>query len=631
MCGITGILKHDGGSVDEGVLAAMTTRLAHRGPDQHGYFTGPGVGIGHRRLSIIDLSAGRQPMRSADDMVVLTFNGEIYNYRELRAELATHGHAFDSDSDTEVLLHAWLEWGEDCVQRLRGMFAFGVWDARRQSLFLARDRLGIKPIYYGHAADGSFLFASELKALCVHPAFKDAIDPLAVEDYFAFGYVPEPRSIYTDTFKLEAGHTLTWTRGRRDPVLRQYWDVPFAGRVPANETELGRELIERLREAVQIRLVADVPLGAFLSGGVDSSAVVGLMTETSPDPVRTFSISFDEPAFDESAYSNQIAERFHTEHTTRKVAVDDFELVDRLVDIYDEPYADSSALPTYRVCQLAREHVTVALSGDGGDENFGGYWRYREYLRAARAQALIPAPLRTLLGGPMSALVPGVERFGVARRVHEKLQFWGRDLLENYMHSIAIVKHAERQAMYADGFRAALGTYDAFEVIRRHAARAPIAGGLAQILYIDFKTYLVDDILTKVDRASMANSLEVRVPVLDHRFVEWASAIPDRLKMQVSGEGKYIFKRALESRLPHDILYRRKRGFAVPLPRWFQGPLAGRVQAMLRSEILNDSGYLSPDFLRRMAVRLERGWYPCSPQLWALMMFEAFLKARAQR
>ncbi|MGE0486799.1 MAG: XrtA/PEP-CTERM system amidotransferase [Gammaproteobacteria bacterium] len=628
MCGIVGVVRHDTKAVDPAVLAAMTTRLEHRGPDQHGYFHAAGVGLGHRRLSIIDLSAGRQPMRSADGQVTLTFNGEIYNYREIRAELAAAGHAFESDSDTEVLLHAWLEWGECCVDHLRGMFAFGVWDARRELLFLARDRLGIKPIYYAQAGDGSFLFASELKALRAYPAHRDEIDPRALEDYFAFGYVPEPRSIYAGTAKLPAGHTLSWTRGQKEPVVTRYWDIPFHGNVPQNEDALGAELVERLREAVSIRLVADVPLGAFLSGGVDSSAVVALMTETSPDPVRTFSISFDEPAFDESAYSAAIAERFHTRHTTRAVAVDDFELIDALAGIYDEPFADSSALPTFRVCQLAREHVTVALSGDGGDENFGGYWRYREFLRAARAQARFPAPLRALMHGPLASLVPGAERFDLARRVQDKLHFWGRDLLENYMHSVSIVKQAERRAMYSEGFRASLDGYDAFEVLRGHAERAPVQDGLARILYVDFKTYLVDDILTKVDRASMANSLEVRVPVLDHRFVEWASAVPDRLKMQGEGEGKYILKRALESRLPHDILYRRKRGFAVPLPRWFQGPLAGRVQDMLRSEVLNDCGYLSPDWLRQLARRLERGWFPCSPQLWSLMMFESFLRAR---
>lgn len=626
MCGIAGIVNLAAGRVDAELLAAMTTRLTHRGPDAHGYHVTGGVGFGHRRLSIIDLAAGKQPMLSDDGRVALTFNGEIYNYRTLRTELEGLGHRFHTHSDTEVLLHAWMAWGEDCAARLRGMFAFAVWDEERQQLYMARDQLGIKPLYYGEAGDGSLLFGSELKALTAHPGFRRDILAPAVEDYFAFGYVPEPRTIYRAAWKLPAGHWLSLRRDERAPRVVRYWDVPFAGDVPRDEPTLAREIVERLKEAVELQLVADVPLGAFLSGGVDSSAVVSLMSECLKDPVRTFSIGFDEPAYDESEHAELMARVCHTAHTRRVVKVDDFGLLDALAGMYDEPYADSSAIPTFRVAELARESVTVTLSGDGGDENFAGYWRYRETLRALRSQALLPPAVRRLLGGPLRDLLGHLPDGTLLERARGKLDFWSRDVLANYMHSIAVVKERERAALFSPALRRELSGYGAFEVLAGHAARAPVHDGLALVQYLDFKTYLVDDILTKVDRTSMANSLEVRVPVLDHLFVEWVSAIPSELKMTLDGEGKHIFKRALEGRLPHDVLYRRKKGFSVPLARWFQGELAGRVQAMLRSELLRDSGYFDPAYLDAMAARLRRGWYECSAQLWAMLMFESFLR-----
>jgi len=349
--------------------------MIHRGPDEDGLHLEPGLGLVHRRLSIIDLSTGRQPLYNEDGSVAVVFNGEIYNFQDLVKELVACGHTFRTRSDTEAIVHGWEQWGESCVTRFRGMFAFALWDRNRETLFLARDRLGVKPLYYAQLPDGPWIFGSELKALLVHPRLPRVIDPLAVEEYFAYGYVPEPRTIFKGVFKLSPGHTLTLKRGDSVSVPAEYWDVPFKTGVPPKEQDASEELIGRLRESVKLRLISDVPLGAFLSGGVDSSAVVATMAGLSAKPVVTCSISFGDPAYNESAYAQTVAERYRTQHHVEQVDPDDFSLVDRLATMYDEPYADSSAMPTYRVCGLARKTVTVALSGDGGDESFGGYRR----------------------------------------------------------------------------------------------------------------------------------------------------------------------------------------------------------------------------------------------------------------
>ena len=626
MCGIVGIFDLNGKREISGeVLARMNERQHHRGPDEGGLHTEPGIGLGHRRLSIIDLSSGHQPLFNEDGSVVVVFNGEIYNFVELMPELQALGHTFRTHCDTEVIVHAWEQWGEACVDRFRGMFAFALWDRNRETLFLARDRLGVKPLYYGILPGGTFLFGSELKALLAYPDFPREIDPYAVEDYFAYGYVPEPRTIFSAALKLAPGHTLTLRRGMATAQPQAYWDVPFRPHAPMTEQVAQEELIARLREAVRIRLVAEVPLGAFLSGGVDSSAVVAMMAGLRDEPVNTCSISFGDPAFNESAFAEQVAQRYHTRHYVEQVGADDYDLIDRLAELYDEPFADSSAIPTYRVCELAKKRVTVALSGDGGDENFAGYRRYRYFMAEERWRGMLPLGLRRGLFGFAARHYPALPHAPRFLRARPTLQALGRSSVEAYFHEIAVMRDDQRRQLYSPAFARKLQGYSAIEVMRGHAARAPADDRLALVQYLDFKTYLPGDILTKVDRASMAHALEVRVPLLDHKLVEWASGLPASFKLKGS-DGKYIFKRALRPALPDDILYRPKRGFAVPLAAWFRGPLRQRVRDAVLGDTLADTGIFNPAFLREMVDQHQSGVCDNSASLWAILMFEAFLR-----
>ncbi|MFV8835517.1 XrtA/PEP-CTERM system amidotransferase [Aquisalimonas sp. APHAB1-3] len=625
MCGLVGIMDMRGrAEVSRAVLHGMNETQHHRGPDEGGLHLGRGIGLGHRRLSIIDLSSGQQPLYNEDHTVVVVYNGEIYNFQELAAELAALGHAFRTHCDTEVIVHAWEEWGADCVERFRGMFAFAVWDERRGTLFLARDRLGVKPLYYAELPDGTLAFASELKALTVHPRFMRELDPYAVEEYFAYGYVPEPRTIYRQARKLPPGHTLTVQRGQPMPAPREYWDVRFQAEA-INEDDARVELIERLREAVNIRLIADVPLGAFLSGGVDSSAVVAMMAELSDEPVNTCSISFGDPAFDEAAYAQKVAGRYGTRHRVEQVSPDNFSLVDRLAGLYDEPYADSSAMPTYEVCRLARRDVTVALSGDGGDENLAGYRRYRFHRQEERLRSSLPLRLRQSVFGVLGQVYPKADWAPRVLRAKATFQAFARDTVEGYFHNISVLNDGHRQALYSDGFRRELQGYHAVEVLRRHDRKAPTDDPLSRVQYLDLKTYLPDDILTKVDRASMAHALEVRVPILDHKLVEWMATLPSSLKLR-GGEGKHVFKRGLEPYLPRDVLYRNKMGFAVPLAAWFRGPLRERVRQAVTGPAMLDSGYFDAAYLRRAVDQHQSGRRDNSAMLWSLLMFDAFLR-----
>ena len=613
------------GGISRDLLSRMNETQFHRGPDEGGVHLEPGVGLAHRRLSIIDLSSGQQPLFNEDHSVVVTYNGEIYNFPELTRELQALGHSFRTHCDTEVIVHAWEEWGEACVERFRGMFAFALWDRNRRELFLARDRLGIKPLYYAALPDGTFLFGSELKSLQAHPALPRDIDPLAVEEYFAFGYVPEPRTIYRGVFKLPPGHRLTLKRGEPLPEPRAYWEVPFQVETGRDEAALGRELMERLEEAVRIRMVAEVPLGAFLSGGVDSSAVVAAMAGLSGEPVNTCSISFGDPRFNEARYAAMVAERFHTAHRVEQVDPDDFDLVDHLADLYDEPYADSSALPTYRVCELAKRQVTVVLSGDGGDENLAGYRRYRWHTYEERMRALVPASLRRPLFGLLGRFYPKLDWAPRVFRAKSTFQAMARDALEGYLHSVSILSDEMRGKLFSDRLKRELQGYRAVEVFRRHARNAPTDHPLSLVQYLDMKTYLPGDILTKVDRASMAHALEVRVPILDHELVEWISGLPPETKLR-GREGKYLFKKALEPVLPREILYRPKMGFAVPLAGWFRGPLKGRVREAVLGGVMADSGLFDHDYLKRLVDHHQSGIRDYSASLWTLLMFESFLR-----
>ena len=626
MCGITGIFDTRGRrDIDRRVLSRMNESQHHRGPDEGGLHVEPGVGLGHRRLSIIDLSTGQQPLYNEDQSVCVVFNGEIYNYQELIPELQALGHVFHTRSDTEVIVHAWEAWGEDCVHRFRGMFAFALWDRNRETLFLARDRLAVKPLFYALLADGSFLFGSELKSLLAHGGLARDIDPLAVEEYFALGYVAEPRTIFRQARKLPPAHMLSVRRGQPLAEPKAYWDVRFSLDQPVDVEDACAQLNDRLRESIRLRMISEVPLGAFLSGGVDSSAVVAVMAGLSAEPVNTCSIAFDDPAFNEAAFAQQVADRYRTNHHCEMVASDDFDLIDTLARLYDEPYADSSAIPTYRVCQLARKHVTVALSGDGGDETFGGYRRYRMHLMEERLRAALPHGVRRRIFGLLGRVYPKADWAPRMFRAKTTFEGMARTSVEAYFHSVSILRGPMRTQLFSAAFRRELAGYSAEEVFRSHAGKAGTDDPLALIQYLDIKTYLVGDINTKVDRASMAHSLEVREPLMDHPLVEWLATLPTSLKVR-GQEGKFMLKKAMEPRLPNDVLYRPKMGFAVPLARWFRGPLKQRVRDAVLGERLASTGWFNRSYLEHLVNSHQSGASDYSAPLWTLLMFEAFLR-----
>jgi asparagine synthase (glutamine-hydrolysing) len=626
MCGITGLFDTRGKrDFDRALLQRMNDSQAHRGPDGEGLHLEPGVGLGHRRLSIIDVATGQQPLYNEDGSVVVVFNGEIYNYQSLIPELQALGHTFHTRSDTEVIVHAWEAWGERCVDRFRGMFAFALYDRHRETLFMARDRLGVKPFYYSLLPDGTLVFGSELKSLLVHPGVGREIDPCAVEEYFALGYVAEPRSIFVGVRKLPPAHRLTVKRGQPAAEPVEYWDVRFTLDSPVTPVEACAELDRLLEESIRLRMISEVPLGAFLSGGVDSSAVVATMARISADPVNTCSISFEDPAFDEARFAQQVADRYRTRHFVDRVVSDDFDLIDELARVYDEPYADSSAIPTYRVCQLARRHVTVALSGDGGDENFAGYRRYRMHLMEERMRSTLPLAVRRPVFGLLGRLYPKADWAPRVFRAKTTFESLARTSVEAYLHSISIVREPMRGTMFAPSFRSRLAGYRVNDVFERHAARAGTDDPLSLVQYLDLKTYLVGDINTKVDRASMAHSLEVREPLMDHPLVEWLATLPIGLKVQ-GGEGKWLLKKAMEPYLPHEIMYRPKMGFSVPLLRWFRGPLRERVREAVLGETLAATGIFDRKVLAQMLDDCQGGRRDYSSPLWTVLMFDAFLR-----
>ncbi|MFT3977199.1 MAG: amidotransferase 1, exosortase A system-associated [Sphingomonas bacterium] len=625
MCGIAG-LYYPGTPkpVDPARVRAMADAMTHRGPDGSGVWTAPGVGLGHRRLSIIDLEGSPQPMVSADGQLAIVFNGEIYNYQELRKELAARGWAFRSDGDTEVLLAGWSIWGPAMLDRLVGMFAFAIHDARAGALFVARDRLGVKPLHYVALADGAFAFASELKGLLAHPLLRRVPDVTAVEDYLAYGYVPDDACIVAGVRKLPAGHYLRIERGKPVPAPRRWWDISFADRVSASQSALEEELIAHMREAVRSRMVADVPLGAFLSGGVDSSAVVALMAEASPRAVQTCTIGFSVADHDERSYANTVAARFATDHRERIVEAEDFGLIDTLTHAFDEPFADASALATWQVCALAREKVAVALSGDGADEALAGYRRYRFHAAEERVRGLLPANLRGRVFGTLGRLYPKADWAPRALRAKTTFLELAGDGAEAYARAVGVTAPDLRRALFTDAARRALGGHRAEERYIAAMRDAPARDGLDRAQYADMKIWLPGDILTKSDRTSMAVSLEAREPLLDHRLVEFAARLPVSMRLR-RGQGKWLMKNAMERYLPRDILYRPKMGFVTPVSAWFRGPLAGQAAALARSRTLADTGWFDLDRLARMAEAHRAGREEHGRTLWQFVMLERSL------
>lgn len=632
MCGISGIVDlRERRPVNRALLKAMNDTLTHRGPDGEGFHFEPGVGFGHRRLSIIDLEGGKQPLYNEDETVVVTYNGEIYNFKELIEELIGKGHTFRTRCDTEVIVHAWEEWGERCLDRFNGMFAFALWDRGRDTLFLARDRLGVKPLYYAVLGNGELVFGSELKALLLHPELERDIDPTAVEDYFCFGYVPDPKTIYRSVRKLAPAHCVLAKRGQPLPAPRRYWDVPLAemDRAEPGDPAGEEELRDRLLESVRLRLVSDVPLGAFLSGGIDSSAVVAMMRELGTEHLLTCSIGFKEKQYDESAYAAMVAAAKQTDHKAETVEASDYGLLDELVGLYDEPFSDSSAIPTYRVCGLARRHVTVALSGDGGDEDFLGYRRYKLFAMEEKLRGLFPKWFRQPVFGALGRYYPKLDWAPRILRGKTTFESLARTPEEAYLHGVSIFPEAGRADLFSGDLKRELAGYRAAQVFRDHLAGRRFPDTLSMVQYLDYQTYLPGDILTKVDRASMAHSLEVRVPFLDFRFVEWAAHLSSHAKL-AGGEGKAVLKKALEPLLPREVLYRAKMGFAVPLDVWFRGSLEDRMTASLEGDTLGTCGLFDRVCLRRIARDHRSGRRNYSAILWALLMFEGFLEQSAR-
>ncbi|WP_454797310.1 XrtA/PEP-CTERM system amidotransferase [Novosphingobium lindaniclasticum] len=625
MCGIAGIYHLETPKpVDPQRVAAMCDAMIHRGPDGQGVWTAPGVALGHRRLSIIDLAGSPQPMPSPDGRAMLVFNGEIYNYRELRRELRESGAEFRTDGDSEVILAAWQRWGPDCVSRLHGMFAFAIYDLEARTLFLARDRLGVKPLFLAPLSDGSLAFGSELKALLAHPLLRRDIDPLAIEDYLAWGYVPDTRSILKGVTKLPAGHSLLLRHGAPMPPPAQWWNVSFAERRKGKVDDLEAELLHLMREAVSSRMVADVPLGAFLSGGVDSSSVVALMAEKSTQPVKTCSIGFDVAALDETGYATQIARQFATDHRARQVSPDDFEAIDQLAAMFDEPFADASALPTLRVCQLARESVTVALSGDGADEAFAGYRRHVFQHGEDRVRSLLPQAIRGPVFGALGAIYPKADWAPRPLRARSTLLSLAGDSAEGYARSIGFTPPELRDGLYSGDFRKLRGDYRAEHGLLELMRGAPARSGLDRAQYADLKHWLPGDILTKVDRTSMAVSLEAREPLLDHRLIEFAASLPESMRVR-GGQGKWLMKRTMRRFLPDQILYRPKQGFVTPIAQWFRGPLAQSAREIASGAALARTGWLDGARLTGVVEEHIAGRADHSRLLWQLLMLDKSL------
>jgi asparagine synthase (glutamine-hydrolysing) len=618
MCGIAGKVTWDPrGSIDRDLVGAMTDAVRHRGPDAEGVHVADGVGLGHRRLSIIDLATGDQPLANEDGTVWTVFNGEIYNFADVRRQLESHGHRFRTSSDTEVLVHGYEQWGTALVDRLRGMFAFAVWDAPRRRLLLARDRVGVKPLHYA-VLDEGIVFGSEIKSLLVDPGVPREWSPEALDAYLALLYVPAPLTIYRAIRKLPPGHVLVAEGGA--VRVSRYWDLSFdTTGGPDMESAWLEPLEAQLREAVGLRLISDVPLGAFLSGGIDSSLVVAFMRETSDTPVVTTSIGFAERAYDELQHATDVARHLGVVQHTHVVTPQVETLLPTLAWHFDEPFADSSAVPTYYVSAAARAHVTVALSGDGGDELWAGYARHRVEQREHRVRGLL---------GPTSAAIGQVARLVPlalkgARSLRHLAHAPGQALA--LKHEYGMFDAPWRRALYDDGFRRTVGDADPLAALRARHAACGSPDPLDRAMYVDVHTYLPDDILTKVDRMSMAVSLESREPLLDHRLLEFAARVPASLKLR-DGVSKYLLRRLLASRLPPAILSRGKHGFDAPIAEWLRGPLQPMLHDLVGGRRSLERGVFVPAVVRRLLDQHRTGAADHPHRLWQLLMLELWFE-----
>jgi asparagine synthase (glutamine-hydrolysing) len=627
MCGIAGIFDVSGcGLATRSALEPICDALNHRGPDETGYFIDDFIALGHRRLSIIDLSSGQQPMSNEDGTVWVTFNGEIYNFLELRQRLVVLGHRFATHSDTEVIVHAYEQFGVDCVRQFRGMFAFAIWDSRNCSLMLARDRVGKKPLFYTESS-GQFIFASELQALVKYEGILREVDYAAIDDYLTYGYIPAPNTIYRNVYKLLPAHYLTFKlnkAGNTSGLLRieRYWQLDYGPKHSLSEEQAIEGFLDVFNEAVRLRLIADVPLGALLSGGIDSGLVVALMSKLSARPVKTFSIGFEERDFDELPAARAVARRYGTNHHELIVRANAMEVLPLLIRHYGEPFADSSAIPSYYVAKLAREHVKVALNGDGGDESFGGYERYFGGVLADQLRRRLPLALKGLNGLARSVIPKTLSRKSRLSKVARFLAAASSETPQCYMSWIAYLSPLEKNRVYAPDFRNQLGGHDGEAWLVAECAVVERDGDVLETLMaLDVRSYLPYDLLVKMDIASMACSLEARSPFLDHKVMEFAARLPSHLKLR-GRILKYLPKKAAIGLLPAENLKRRKMGFGVPVGAWMRNDLRPLLEDVLLAPAAKTSAYFQRESLRKMVDDHVRGGRDLGSQLWALLWLE---------
>jgi asparagine synthase (glutamine-hydrolysing) len=613
VCGIAGIYSGNDQPIRLEELHSMCNAIAHRGPDDDGFYLTKNVGLGMRRLSIIDLATGRQPIANEDGTIWVVFNGEIYNYKELRKGLEERGHCLATTTDTEIIVHLYEEEGEDCVQQLRGMFAFALWDDRRKKLLLARDRLGIKPLYYAEVG-GRLVFASELKAILQLPEVERQLNWGSVNYLFTFLSTPATESIIQEVQKLESGHTLVTGPGM-ERQIRRYWDVHFEPDREHSEEYFVERLQDLLEESVALHMVSDVPVGAFLSGGIDSASVVATMALLSPARVKTFSIGFTEADYSELKFARMVAKQFSTEHYELVLEPNVLDIVEDLAVCLDEPFGDSSAIPTYMVSKLASQYVKVVLSGDGGDELFAGYDKYKVEEKE-RNYTRVPASIRKLLGTGAAILPEGMKGRNFLRHLSLPNN-------ERYVDSVSLFQPQQKQNLFQDEAYQMLSTSDPGRIVNELLLK-PSGNWLSKLQFLDFRRYLPLDILTKVDRMSMACSLEVRPPLLDHKLVEFAATIPPELLLH-NQEGKYIFRAAMKGILPEQILHRPKQGFAIPLGRWFRGKLDSFVRDLLLSQSSRNRGIFRPAYIEKL-LSLHKKGRDMDLQLWTLISFELWCR-----
>lgn len=619
MCGICGKINFSWEPVSEELIRRMAATLIHRGPDDAGIYTEGNAGLGHRRLSIIDLSPmGRQPMCNEYRSMWIVFNGEIYNFLSVREELIKKGHLFHSNSDTEVILHLYEEEGPDCVNKLRGMFAFAIWNERDKTLFLARDRIGKKPLFYYHD-DDRLIFASEIKAILQDETVARRPDFIAIHHYLTYQYVPSPFSAFEGIKKLPPAHYLIARDGQIE--IKRYWKLSYVPKHAMSRNDLKAEIIERLKEAVKIRMISEVPLGAFLSGGIDSSAVVALMSGLTNSPVKTFSIGFREQPFNELGYAQMISRKYDTDHTEFIVEPNAVDILPKLVWHYNEPFADSSAIPTYYVSKLAREFVTVALNGDGGDENFAGYGRYPANYVAGLIRRILPVPVANAFSRIVNVLPHGSRPDGIIWAAKRFLQEYNREPELRNAHWLCHFPTGMKKQLYTRDFSKKMQGTDSFDLLLHQFRDSDAETFLDRSLYADTMMYLPDDLLVKVDVASMANSLEARSPFLDHQFMEFVARIPAELKLKRTTT-KFILKESLKGILPDKVLFRKKMGFGVPIDRWFRNELKEMAYDTLLGKRCVGRGYFKKTFIKRILKEHSSGAWNWQHHIWNLLMLE---------